>query len=42
MLEMLSDMETILASSEDFLLGNWIADARSWGNTSTVSSVIHF
>merc|ERR1719369_672234 len=30
MLEMLDDMELILATNKDFLLGNWIADARSW------------
>uniref|UniRef100_UPI00052442F6 alpha-N-acetylglucosaminidase C-terminal domain-containing protein n=1 Tax=Amycolatopsis jejuensis TaxID=330084 RepID=UPI00052442F6 len=25
--------ETLLRASEDFLLGKWLADARSWGST---------
>ena len=30
-LTLISDMDTLLATRKDFLLGPWIADARSWG-----------
>jgi alpha-N-acetylglucosaminidase len=30
-LQLISDMDRLLASRKDFLLGPWIADARSWG-----------
>ncbi|HMG08382.1 MAG TPA: alpha-N-acetylglucosaminidase C-terminal domain-containing protein, partial [Mucilaginibacter sp.] len=32
-LQLISDMDRLLASRKDFLLGPWIADARSWGTT---------
>ena len=30
-LELIDDMDGLLATRQDFLLGPWIADARSWG-----------
>ena len=30
-LELIDDMDKLLATRKDFLLGPWIADARSWG-----------
>lgn len=30
-LELFDDMDKLLATRKDFLLGTWIADARSWG-----------
>lgn len=30
-LELIDDMDLLLATRQDFLLGPWIADARSWG-----------
>ncbi|MEY2867848.1 MAG: hypothetical protein RIR01_248, partial [Bacteroidota bacterium] len=30
-LELIDDMDSLLATRYDFLLGPWIADARSWG-----------
>lgn len=32
-LELISDMDRLLATRKDFLLGQWIADARKQGNT---------
>ncbi|WP_268224095.1 alpha-N-acetylglucosaminidase [Sinomicrobium oceani] len=32
-LELISDMDELLATRKDFLLGPWIDDARKWGNT---------
>ncbi|MDN5289419.1 MAG: alpha-N-acetylglucosaminidase [Mucilaginibacter sp.] len=32
-LQLISDMDQLLASRKDFLLGPWIRDARSWGTT---------
>lgn len=31
MVELLMDMDTLLASDKHFLLGRWLADAASWG-----------
>jgi alpha-N-acetylglucosaminidase len=31
--EIIADVDLILGSNENFLLGNWIATARSWGTT---------
>ncbi|SDF57465.1 alpha-N-acetylglucosaminidase [Chitinophaga filiformis] len=31
-LTLISDMDTLLATRRDFMLGPWIATARSWGN----------
>jgi alpha-N-acetylglucosaminidase len=33
-LELFDDMDKLLATRKDFLLGPWIADARSWGTNS--------
>lgn len=30
---LINDMDELLATRKDFLLGPWLADARSWGNT---------
>ncbi|WP_163712981.1 alpha-N-acetylglucosaminidase [Mangrovibacterium lignilyticum] len=32
-LELIADLDRLLATRKDFLLGPWIADARSWGTT---------
>ncbi|GAA4729356.1 alpha-N-acetylglucosaminidase [Flavisolibacter ginsenosidimutans] len=32
-LALISDMDNLLATQKDFLLGKWLADARSWGTT---------
>jgi alpha-N-acetylglucosaminidase len=32
-LQLITDMDRLLASRKDFLLGPWIRDARSWGTT---------
>jgi len=32
-LTLISDLDTLLATRKDFLLGPWIADAREWGTT---------
>ncbi|MEQ8473690.1 MAG: alpha-N-acetylglucosaminidase [Marinoscillum sp.] len=32
-IELISDMDVLLATQNDFLLGPWIADARSWGQS---------
>ncbi|RKD90797.1 alpha-N-acetylglucosaminidase [Mangrovibacterium diazotrophicum] len=32
-LELIDDLDRLLATRKDFLLGPWIADARSWGTT---------
>jgi alpha-N-acetylglucosaminidase len=32
-IELIDDMDRLLATRKDFLLGPWIADARSWGLT---------
>ncbi|HEY4205900.1 MAG TPA: alpha-N-acetylglucosaminidase [Puia sp.] len=32
-LELIDDMDRLLATRKDFLLGPWIADARRWGTT---------
>lgn len=31
-LELISDMDVLLATRKDFMLGPWIASARNWGN----------
>ena len=33
MLQILDDLDTIVGTQEYFLMGKWIADARSWGTT---------
>ena len=37
-LELGADLERLLATDEHFLLGNWIAAARQWGNTTQESN----
>ena len=32
-IELIDDMDKLLATRKDFILGPWIADARSWGET---------
>ena len=32
-LELIDDLDRLLATRQDFLLGSWLADARSWGTT---------
>ncbi|OKS85425.1 alpha-N-acetylglucosaminidase [Mucilaginibacter polytrichastri] len=32
-LQLIQDMDELLATRKDFLLGTWIADARKWGTT---------
>ncbi len=34
-LTLAADMDTLLATRKDFLLGPWLASARSWGSTSS-------
>lgn len=38
-IELIEDMDRLLASRLDFLLGPWIADARSWGNSESEKAV---
>jgi alpha-N-acetylglucosaminidase len=33
MLELIRDLDTLLATRPEFLLGKWLADARRWGDT---------
>jgi alpha-N-acetylglucosaminidase len=33
LLELIDDLDRLLATRKDFLLGPWLADARSWGET---------
>ncbi|QKJ30590.1 alpha-N-acetylglucosaminidase [Mucilaginibacter mali] len=32
-IDLITDMDKLLATRQDFLLGKWVADARSWGKT---------
>ncbi|WP_207535931.1 alpha-N-acetylglucosaminidase [Desertivirga arenae] len=32
-LDLIGDMDRLLASQKDFMLGPWVADARAWGRT---------
>lgn len=38
-LAVLSEMDRLLATQSDFLLGNWLADARGWGTTTAESDL---
>jgi len=38
-LTLAADMDTLLATRKDFLLGPWIANARSWGTTDTEKAI---
>ncbi|AUP78701.1 alpha-N-acetylglucosaminidase [Flavivirga eckloniae] len=33
LLKLLDDLETVTGTNENFLLGKWLEDAKSWGNT---------
>lgn len=41
-LELISDMDELLATRKDFLLGPWLADAREWGKTEKESDLYEF
>ncbi|HZX57917.1 MAG TPA: alpha-N-acetylglucosaminidase, partial [Mucilaginibacter sp.] len=38
-LQLISDMDALLATRKDFLLGSWLADARKQGNTSAEKDI---
>ena len=38
-LDLMDDMDTLLSTREEFLLGKWIADARSWGKTDAEKNI---
>ncbi|XP_059478399.1 alpha-N-acetylglucosaminidase isoform X2 [Neocloeon triangulifer] len=42
LLELFVDMDSVLASNEDFLMGKWIRDARSWGDNNKESDLYEF
>lgn len=42
LLELLNDMETLLASDSHFLLGKWIAAAKSWATDISESFNLEF
>lgn len=41
-LALITDMDDLLATRRDFLLGTWLADARSWGKTKEESDLYEF
>ncbi len=41
-LTLISDMDALLATRKDFLLGPWLADARAWGETDKESDLYEF
>ena len=41
-LELIKDMDDLLATRKDFLLGPWVADARSWGQTEDEKAIYEF
>ncbi|WP_344979945.1 alpha-N-acetylglucosaminidase [Compostibacter hankyongensis] len=41
-LELIDDMDELLATRSDFLLGSWLADARSWGVTEAEKDIYEF
>ncbi|MGH2645006.1 MAG: alpha-N-acetylglucosaminidase C-terminal domain-containing protein, partial [Chitinophagaceae bacterium] len=41
-LQLIDDMNTLLATRKDFLLGPWLADARSWGITKEEKDLYEF
>jgi alpha-N-acetylglucosaminidase len=41
-IELINDMDALLATREDFLLGKWIADSRSWGITEEEKNIYEF
>ena len=38
-LDLISDMDDLLATRKDFLLGNWLEDAKKWGTTAEESAL---
>jgi alpha-N-acetylglucosaminidase len=42
LLELITDMDTLLATRPEFLLGKWISDARAWGNTAAEKKLYEF
>ena len=42
MLDLLSDLDTLLGSDTNFLLGHWIADARAMATTSSLADNLEF
>lgn len=41
-LQLIDNMNTLLATRKDFLLGPWLADARSWGKTKAEKDLYEF
>lgn len=41
-LELIDDMDTLLATRNEFLLGKWISDARKWGATEEEKDLYEF
>ncbi len=41
MIDLLQDLDELLQTDQKFLLGKWIADAKSWGVTEGVSRLLH-
>lgn len=41
-LQLIGNMNTLLATRKDFLLGPWLADARSWGKTKAEKDLYEF
>jgi len=37
MLDLLLEMDSLLGTNEDFLLGRWLKDARAWGKNQQVN-----
>lgn len=38
-IDLISDMDDLLATRKDFLLGNWLEDAKKWGTTAEESAL---
>ncbi|HEY9047076.1 MAG TPA: alpha-N-acetylglucosaminidase [Ohtaekwangia sp.] len=41
-LKLIDDLDTVVATRQEFLLGKWIADARSWGETDAEKNIYEF
>jgi alpha-N-acetylglucosaminidase len=41
MIDLLQDLDELLQTGSKFLLGKWIADAKSWGLTEGVCLILH-
>jgi alpha-N-acetylglucosaminidase len=42
MLEVIADVDTLLASNQNFLLGTWLASAQSWAGKSSDVDLYRF